>query len=487
MLLWCELRAFLRKTIGRRWETPVTEWERLFAGIQEEVESISTIRIKESLRESAIALGWLHVMENARTAAGLFGAELEASGGAVLRAGIELSFKVKRGSRAPDAQSVLKVIGAQLERKERREARPHAISLMREGIAGGRRVPLVRDGDVQQLYDDFLNAVSHANLDHFLKSQKPPDRNYLATKPWRMDKKLQRSAVPVVGGLFWTACKGLKQIRETSNELGRRASVPVTFNDDNTEPLRRRGRQTAELAGTTAEFLRSLIRRRAATHGEDEALDWLGAYALLATDYARAIGHCADNCQWRSLYILARPLLDSVGRMALIADGIRRGMPERIKDLNRDGKCQQLGEKLEEGALTPAGVDQARSLHGDLDCMYAELNRVLHYQDRIVIGEFKKMIRQKGVTSQLKLPCDVQLGGKVDQLARSALSNAAVLLAHHAVNESAVVHARDLIPGQHHHAVKRHPELTPRRHRKLTPEETAYVVEPGRCDAPSVS
>ena len=37
------------------------------------------------------------------------------------------------------------------------------------------------------------------------------------------------------------------------------------------------------------------------------------------------------------------------------------------------------------------------------------------------------------------------------------------------------------------YAVKRHPELTPRRHRKLTPEETAYVAELERCDAPSMA
>ncbi len=35
--------------------------------------------------------------------------------------------------------------------------------------------------------------------------------------------------------------------------------------------------------------------------------------------------------------------------------------------------------------------------------------------------------------------------------------------------------------------VKRHPELTPRRHLKLTPEETAYVAEVERGDVPSVS
>ena len=430
----------------------MTEWKQLFGSIQEELESIAKIRLKESLSSTGIALGWLHVMENARTAAGLFGADLQASAAAVLRAGLELSVKVKRASRAPDAENVLKVIGSRLRGGERAQVRQRAITVVKQEIRSGRRVPFVSEDDVHVLFDEFLNPISHADLCFFIKGQAQPDRNYLATKTWGMNDRLHRSALPVVAGLFSAACKGLQRIKETSNELRERAPVPATFEDDNTEPLRRRGRQTAELASSTAQFLTGLVRRRAATRAQDEALDWLGAYALLATDYARAIGHCADNCQWRSLYILARPSLDGVCRMSFIADGIRRGMQERIEDLNRDGECQRLLEKLEEGALTPAGASQARSVRSDLEGVYPELNRQLHYQDGAVVAEFRRMVQQKGVTSELKLPCDVQLAGKVDELARSALSDAAVLLAHHASNESAVAHARVLIPGQFHHA-----------------------------------
>ena len=40
-------------------ETAMTEWKQLFGSIQGELESISKIRLKESLSSTGIALGWL--------------------------------------------------------------------------------------------------------------------------------------------------------------------------------------------------------------------------------------------------------------------------------------------------------------------------------------------------------------------------------------------------------------------------------------------
>ncbi len=127
-------------------------------------------------------------------------------------------------------------------------------------------------------------------------------------------------------------------------------------------------------------------------------------------------------------------------------------MQERIENLNRDGECQRLVEKLEEGALTPAGANQARSVRSDLEGVYPGVEPTAPLPRWCCGSRVQQDGPAKGVTSEVKLPCDVQLAGKVDELARSALSDAAVLLAHHASNESAVAHARVLIPGQFHRA-----------------------------------
>ena len=424
-------------------------WDELYTAIQRDVAStISNIRLESSAKTRAIALGLLQVMETARTAAGLCDAGLHMAGGAILRASIELSAKTVNAYREPDADGVLTALS--LKQSGRAAARlfeQHGADLARLHAKKGSGTTVVTEEDIRILRDEFLNHASHADLSGLMARNKPTNRDYLVTISLRMTDQQQETAIAVAGGAVAQTIAGLESIRETSNELRKATALPPSFEDDNVDPLMRRGRQTAALADRTTRFLQGLVRRPTINSRTDELLNWLGAYGLLTTEYSRAMGHCAENGQWRGLLVLARTSLDAIGRMSMFAHAIGADGTETVEEINSYGKCSTLRKKLVEGARTTSAEQHAQALNEELKDRYSELNDLHHYRHGELGIDFRKLHQQAEATTTLKLPCDVNLASKVDMLARQALSNAAVLLAHHAGNTKAAKTARQLIPG----------------------------------------